>query len=133
MGDPGAQAQVRLDLEVPARGRAGAPVAVVLRLRNGGADSQTVYLRGREIVFDLVVTDSTGTTIWRRLEGEVIPAIVQVRVLAPGEEVIIPGRWTARDQAGDPVLPGRYLMQASLLTDAVPILSPTVTLVLANP
>lgn len=127
------QAPARLDLEAPTRATAGEPVALVLRLRNPTADSQTVYLRGREITFDLVVTDSAGRPVWRRLEGAVIPAMLQVRTLAPGEVVVLATAWSGRDQDGAPVPAGRYELRASLLTDAAPITSPPARIVVAAP
>jgi hypothetical protein len=112
---------VRLELRVPPAASSGQPVPVQLRLRNSGAEPATVYLRGREIAFDIVVTRAGGDTIWHRLEGAAIPAIAQVRRLGPGEELVLEDRWSGRDRNGKPVPVGDYQVSGSLLTDREPM------------
>jgi hypothetical protein len=108
---------LRLDIQVPAVAAAGEAVPVRLRLKNEGAEPAVVYLRGRKIAFDVVVTRAGGDTVWQRLEKALIPAILQVRRLAPGEELVLDDRWDQRDRAGEAVAPGDYRVSGALLTD----------------
>ena len=108
---------VRLALDVPATARAGASVPIALRVENVAGRALELYLRGRTIAWDVVVARAGGDTVWRRLDGEVIPAIVQLRLLAPGEVLTLRAAWDQRDAAGAHVGPGRYTVRADLLTD----------------
>ena len=77
----------------------------------------TLYLRGRTIAFDIVVAREDGTVVWRRLEGQVVPAIIQVKELASGEVVELRGEWNQRTARGRPVGAGLYSVRGELLTD----------------
>lgn len=112
---------VRLELRVPREVPSGRPVPVRLELVNPGSAPATLYLRGREIAFDVVVTRPDGSPVWRRLAGAAIPAILQVRRLAPGERMSFEARWAQRTDAGRPVAPGDYLVKGALLTDQEPL------------
>jgi hypothetical protein len=116
VSEPAADA-LRLALDVPASARAGAPVAIVLRVENVAADPVALYLRGRAIAFDVVVTRADGRVVWRRLDGAIIPAVVQLRVLAPGETLALGAEWDQRTRDGAPAGPGRYTVRGLLLTD----------------
>jgi hypothetical protein len=65
-----------------------------------------VYLRGRAITIDVEVTRADGAVVWRRLEGEMIPAIVHLRTLAPGERLEVETTWDQRATGGKAVEPG---------------------------
>ena len=117
---------VRLD--VPAAVRAGLSVPVTLRVTNTSRQAVELYLAGRTPVFDVVVTRADGRAVWRRLRDAVVPAIVQVRVLAPGETLRLRTTWTQRDDERARVEPGRYLLRAALLTDGAPLESPSAPL-----
>jgi hypothetical protein len=54
--------------------------------------------------------------VWRRLAGEVIPAVVQLRTLAPGEVLELRAEWDGRPARGAPA-PGDYWVRGLLLTD----------------
>jgi hypothetical protein len=108
---------LRLELEAPAEVAQGEPVTFRLRLRNTGAEPTVVYLRGREIAFDIVVARTDGDTVWRRLTREPIQAIVQVRRLNPGGELVLEDHWNERDRAGRVVPPGEYMVRGVLFTD----------------
>jgi hypothetical protein len=88
-----------------------------LRLRNTGSEPAVAYLLGRVITFDIVITRADGDTVWRRLSGEPVQAIVQVRQLEPGGELLMEDRWGQHDRAGKPVPPGDYLVRGLLFTD----------------
>jgi Intracellular proteinase inhibitor len=108
---------LRLELELPAEVPLGDSVSFKVRLRNLGEKPAVVYLRGREITFDVVVTRTNGDTVWHRLRGEPVQAIVQVRQLASHEELQLQDLWDQRDGRGRPVRPGDYLVQGMLFTD----------------
>jgi hypothetical protein len=108
-------------LDGPPSVRAGVPVMFVLHIRNESAQTAALYLRGREIAFDLVVTDSAGREIWTRLHDQIIPAIVRVEQLAPGASLELRDTWYQNDNNGQPVVPGEYVVQGLVLTDGVPM------------
>lgn len=108
---------LRLELEVPAEVPSGVAVTIRLRLRNTGAEPVVAQLRGRTIIFDIVISGPRGDTVWRRLSGEPTQAIVQLRRLEPGGELLLEDRWDQRDRAGKPVPAGVYLVRGLLFTD----------------
>jgi len=121
---PSAERQVdsmRVELVVPSRVAAGQPVPMTLRLRNTLDRPITLYLQGRPVAFDLVVEQSEGAVIWRRLEGAAASAILGVRTLAPGEVLDFKESWDQRSRAGRQVRPGKYSVSGSVLTDGEPI------------
>ena len=111
---------LRLQIEVPARAPAGRPVPIVLRARNAGGRRRELYLLGRSPTFDITVRAEDGRMIWRRLQDSTVPAILQVRTLAPGEELTARFRWDQRANDGAPVGPGRYTVRGALLTGSPP-------------
>lgn len=123
---PAAGDSLRFTLAAPARVPPGRPVPIALRLTNTGRDTVMLHLLGREIAFDIVVRRG-GALVWRRLERQVIPQILQVRPLAPGETLELRDAWDQRTNAGAPAGPGSYTLQGVLPTDAPePLLTPTV-------
>jgi hypothetical protein len=109
---------LRISIDVPAAVRVGETVPIALRLENLGDRPLDLYLRGRTIAFDVVVTRDDDVAVWRRLEGEIIPAIIQQVLLDAGETLELRTAWDQRTTAGLPVEPGRYFVQALLPTDA---------------
>jgi hypothetical protein len=89
---------------------------MVLRLHNDGPAADLV-LQGRPVAFDLVVTRPNGTPVWRRLAQAVIPAILVLRQLGPGESLAWRDSWNQVDDQGDPVPPGDYLVTGRLPTE----------------
>jgi hypothetical protein len=112
---------LEVTVTVPREARAGDAVRVVLRVRNGAGRAVDVYLRGREPTLDVVVETAAGDTVWRRLEGAVIPAIVGLRPLAPGQTLEVAAVWDQRGRAGRPVEPGDYVVRAALLGESAPL------------
>jgi len=120
---------LRLELRAPAEVRQREPVRVTLLLRNESAKPIELHLLGRTIAWDLVVSDTTGRVVWRRLEGAAVPAILRLEPLAPGQELTFTGEWDQRTSSGQPVEPGEYSLHATLPTDAPePLRTPTVKL-----
>jgi hypothetical protein len=111
-------------LDAPATLAAGRTASITIRLANRTDRTLDLSLRGREIAFDLIVSREDGTVIWRRLEGEVVPAILRLEQLAPGTELVLEATWDGRDQAGRPVPPGSYTLRGEILTDAAPLVPP---------
>jgi len=104
-------------------------VSITLRVQNITERPLDLYLRGRTIAFDIVVTREDGSVAWRRLQDEIIPAIIQLRTLAPGETLELRAEWNQRANTGDQVGPGTYMVQSFLLTDGPePLQSPAVAL-----
>jgi len=123
---------LRLELLVPERVRTGERVVIRLGLQNVGPRSVDLYLRGRTPTFDVVVARTTGDVIWRRLEGEIILAIVHLRPLAPGERLEAEVVWDQRSNAGEPVGAGRYRVQGLLLVEGEPRRTPSTSLRIAG-
>jgi len=109
---------LRLWLEVPERVGAGTVVPIRLRIENVSGRVLDLYLRGRSLTFDVVVTRAGGSLVWRRLEGEIIPAIVRIEVLGPGQRLEAHAQWDQRTSTGELAGPGAYTLTGQLLTDA---------------
>ncbi len=106
-----------LRLEVAGQARVGDTVAITLRVENMSDQPVDLYLRGRTIAFDVVVTGEGDAVVWRRLEGEVVPAILQVKRLDAHEVIELPTRWDQRTNRGRHVAAGLYSLRGELLTD----------------
>ena len=119
---------LRLELEAPSRIALSTPVRFTLRVRNQTDRSVDLYLRGRTATFDVVVARPDGDVIWRRLEGEIIPAIVHLRVLKPREVLELAAVWDQRTRDGHLIAPGRYSARALLLVEGEPLEAPAVPL-----
>lgn len=122
-----------LRLSGPDSVRAGHRVRFTLTLSNDASGPIDFYLRGREIAFDVVVTSSDGQVVWRRLQGEIIAAIVQVRSLAAGETLALHAQWDQRSNEGTHVAPSDYSVRAFLLTESDPLESPPISLRIEAP
>jgi hypothetical protein len=103
-------------VEAPATAHAGEAVPIVLRLTNRTGRPVTLTLQGRPLAYDVTVTAETGALVWRRLEGQVVSAILAVRTLAPGASLTFEAVWDGQDH-GRPAHPGRYLVGGRLPTD----------------
>lgn len=106
---------VKLSLIVPSEARTGRRMRAVARLTNAAGRPLDLYLRGRSITIDIVATRPDGQHVWRLLEEEMIPAIIQHVRLAAGESLDVPitWRWTLAE--------GAYRLQALLLTEGEPV------------
>jgi hypothetical protein len=105
---------LRFEIDLPPRVAVGEPVTITLRATNAGNDSIDLYLRGRDVAFDITVTSKTGEIVWRRLEGRMVPAILQIRTLEPGESLELNEVWNQQTNAGTPAKPGLYSVKGSL-------------------
>lgn len=116
---------LRLTLHVPDRVEAGEPVPMTVRLENASERALDLHLRGRTIAFDLVVTAEDGSVVWRRLEGEVIPAILRIETLPAGEALELEDTWDGRSNEGAPVPPGLYRVRGEVPAEGEPLVTPT--------
>lgn len=119
---------LRLWLELPDMVRPGQSASMTLRVENVSDRPLDLYLRGRAIAFDLIVTDDRGTVVWRRLEGAVLPAILRIETLAAGESLELEDAWDQRSNEGGAVEPGSYTVRGELLTEGEPLTTPAVPL-----
>jgi hypothetical protein len=106
-----------LDIVVPTSVRVGDSVPITLRLTNTGSEPTVIHLQGRPVAFDIIITRQDGIPVWRRLEGAVVSAILQVRTLAPGEVIDFSDTWTQKNNSGAAVEPGSYTITGILPTD----------------
>lgn len=102
--------------------RRGEPVPITLRLTNTGKQTESLYLTGRTITFDIIVARSDGQVVWRRLAHSTGQQILQVKTLAPGETMELKDVWK---QA---VEPGDYTVQGVVPTDGAPLQTAVVRL-----
>ena len=126
-------AQLRISLTAPESARLGSTVPVIIQVQNTGDAAIELYLRGREIAYDVLFKDATGETVWRRLEGEVIPGVIQLRVLVPGEVLELSHKWNQRTNRGELVRPGVYTVEGTVLTDGPNPLAPTSQQIVIGP
>ena len=97
--------------------RRGESVPITLRLTNTSARTLNLYLTGRTITFDIIVTRADGQVVWRRLEHVMGQQIVQVKTLAPGETFELKDVWHQRTTAGARVSAGDYTLTGVIPTD----------------
>jgi hypothetical protein len=119
---------LRLETDVPPEVRVGVPVPITLRAVNTGARPLELYLMGRSPTFDMTIARSDGVVVWRRLEEQTVQAILQLRILAPGETLELRHDWDQRTTRGQPVDAGTYVVRGALLTDAQPLRTPAAPL-----
>ena len=115
---------LRLRVDVPDRIPHGETVPITFRVANISDRTLTLYLTGREIAFDVIVERTDGATVWRRLEGEVVRAILRLETLPPGEALVLHAVWDQRSDDGALVPPGEYRVRAELLTEGGSLVSP---------
>jgi hypothetical protein len=106
-----------LAIALPSVARVGRPVTIGLRLLNAGDTAAEVVLQGRPPAFDIRITQADGRPVWRRLEGEVVTLVLQLRRLEPGESLALTHVWDQRNAEGAQVPPGEYVVTADLPAD----------------
>jgi orotidine-5'-phosphate decarboxylase len=105
-------------VELPSSVQPGELVPIRLRVANAARRPLQLSLRGRTPVFDIVVSRADGSPAWRRLEGQMVPAILQILVLAPGDSLDLQTEWDQRTNRGEPVEAGSYIVRGRLVTGA---------------
>jgi intracellular proteinase inhibitor BsuPI len=119
-----------VSLEGPNSVLSGSPVTFRLLVRNTSEQTVDLYLRGREPTADVVVSSERGDVVWHSLAGLVVPAVLQIRSLTPGDALDVSVVWDQR-RANAPPPPGRYVVRASLLVEGEAIES-SATFVIAR-
>jgi hypothetical protein len=92
-------------------------VGIALTVENDTPRAIDLYLRGRTPTFDVIVARSDGVVVWRRLENDIIPAIVSIRTLAPAERLELSTLWDQRMRHGNAVAAGDYTVRGFLLVE----------------
>ncbi|CAN5856985.1 hypothetical protein BH24GEM1_BH24GEM1_00540 [soil metagenome] len=117
---------LELELVLPGRLQTGQPVSIMLQVRNRTTRALDLYLRGRVPTFDVVIARRGGDVVWRRLEDEIVPAILQLRTLGPSERLELETVWDQRTTLGKPAEPGEYTARGLLLVEGDPLETPAV-------
>jgi hypothetical protein len=129
---PAPDGNLLVTIKAPATVEAGAAIPITMRIENTSSEPLELYLHGREATYDFIVTSSGGDTVWRRLEGQVVQAILRVEFLAPGEALELHDRWNQRDNGGKRVAPGSYFVRGALLGEGTSMLASPVVQVRIN-
>jgi hypothetical protein len=111
---------MQVKIVVPRTVAAGAPVPIAIHIRNTADRPVELHLQGRTVTFDLTVRRGDAV-VWRRLEGAAVPAILQIRMLAPGEVLELKDTWRQVDSAGAAAGPGDYGVSGTVPTDGAPL------------
>lgn len=114
---------LKVGLEAPDSVRAGTKVEFRLVVANDSPAPVDLYLRGRKPTIDVEVTRENGDVVWHRLEGEIIPAVLQLHTLPRGAHLDVTASWDLRID-GKPASPGEYEVNAFLLGEDSPIRAP---------
>ena len=115
---------LRLRLEMPERAAPDEPVPITFKVQNVTDRDMDLYLTGRPIAFDLIVTGEDGEVVWRRLEGETVPMVLRIETLEPGKALELEETWDQRSNVGERVPPGAYTVRGELLTEGEPLATP---------
>ncbi len=119
---------LRIEIVAPYEIAAGSRVPITLKLTNATTRPIRLYLMGREIAFDFIVTGSDGSVVWRRLEGQAVPAILRIELVEPAGVLELEDVWDQRTNEGRPVDPGSYSIRGLIPTDAEPLTTEPVSL-----
>ena len=122
----GPRDSLAIELAAPAEVSAGEPVRFTILVGNRGATPLDLCLRGRSITVDVEVRRADGALAWRRLAGEIIPAILHLRTLAPGVRIEVGAVWDQRTDRSTAVGPGEYVARGLLLVEGDPRPTPDV-------
>jgi hypothetical protein len=93
--------------------------------RNHAVD---LYLRGHEIVFDVIATSHDGKVVWRLLDYVMVPAILRLETLEPNASIELRASWPLETDTGAHVPPGVYTLVGVLLTDGPQLHTPSASL-----
>ena len=109
---------IRVTLEAPHSAGAGETIPFVVVLANPSDAALDTHLQGREIIFDVTVSDKSGKPVWHRLANAVTQAILRLDTFAPGEARRLYCEWDQRTPEGGRVARGSYTVHASVPTES---------------
>jgi hypothetical protein len=98
-----------------------------LRIENATARPVVLELTGRAVTLSVIVTRDDapgGAVVWRSLEGRAVEMVLMRRTLAAGGVLTAEETWDQRAEDGAPAGPGRYRVDAAVLTGGPPLLAP---------
>jgi len=111
---------IAVSLDVQPQASAGETIALKLIVRNVSDRTVKLALGGQESEgfggsHDFVVTlPGTTTEVWRWSHGKAFQAILSFKTLKPGKELVLTGEWDQRDNQGQAVAPGTYIVRGVL-------------------
>jgi hypothetical protein len=108
---------MRVEITVPVEVRRGDSVPIVLRLMNDADTAVDVALQGRPVAFDITITRADGDLVWRRLAGETVTSILQLRTVPARESLEFRTSWDQRGKDGEPVPPAAYIVRGAIPSD----------------
>lgn len=109
---------LELRLIAPASARSGQSLRFVVRATNVTDRTLDLFLTGRVLTFDIVLSDAGGREVWSRLHGQTVPAILRVERLGPRQTIEMEADWNGLGNNGGPLPPGTYGAEALLPGDA---------------
>ena len=98
----------------------------VFSVRNPTEHAIDLILRGRTSTFDVIVARDDGKIVWRRLENEIIPAIIRVVTLAPADGIELSTVWDQRTPKDEYAEAGIYVARGLLLVEGEPLETPAI-------
>jgi len=101
-------------------------VPFVFSVRNPTEHAIDLILRGRTATFDIIVARDDGVIVWRKLEDEIIPAILRVRTIAPAERFELTTAWNQRTGNDEYAEAGIYVAHGLLLVEGEPLKTPSI-------
>jgi hypothetical protein len=87
-----------------------------LKVKNVSQRPVEQALGGRPC-YDFIVSKPDGTEVWRWSRGQVVQDILELKTLQAGEELEFAGEWKQRDNDGNAVPAGKYLVRGVLNAD----------------
>jgi hypothetical protein len=88
----------------------------VLKIKNDSKRTIDQPLGGRP-PHDFAVTRTDGTEVWRWSKEQIVEDVLELKTLRPGEGLAFEVDWNQRDDKGQPLPPGTYLVRGLLNTD----------------
>lgn len=89
-------------------------------LVNNTDQNQTLTFPTAQL-FDVVVSDTNGTEVYRYSENQLFAQTLTDRTIPPGESISTGLTWNLTDKQGQQVTPGRYTVELSFVPEGSPI------------
>jgi len=115
-GEKGPGDPIVCRIDAPDRIRTGTAATITLKVLNTTDSTMEIGLSGRPADY-ITLEDDRGRVVWQSHAGDAILEILEMRLLAGGEEWNFTAPWQGRDAGGRPFLPGRYILRAGVRVD----------------